>query len=69
MKSGLREARERAGKTQAEVARAAGVAEAMYQRYEYGSALPRVDKALRIARSLGATVEALFGEAEKRPAP
>lgn len=65
----LRAARERAGKTQAEVARVVGIREAVYQRYEYGVNEPSVTTALRIARSLGATVEALFGEAPKRPAP
>lgn len=60
MKNGLREAREASGKTQAEVARETGVAEVMYQRYEYGGALPRVDRALRIAKALGTTVEHLF---------
>ncbi len=65
----LRAARERAGKTQAQVARDVGIREAVYQRYEYGVNEPSVTTALRIARSLGATVEALFGEAEKRPAP
>lgn len=65
----LRAARERAGKTQAQVARDVGIREAVYQRYEYGANQPSVTTALRIARSLGATVEALFGEAQKRPVP
>ena len=65
----LRAARERAGKTQAQVARDVGIREAVYQRYEYGVNEPSVTTALRIARSLGDTVEALFGEAEKNPAP
>lgn len=65
----LRAARERAGKTQAQVAKDVGIREAVYQRYEYGANEPSVTTALRIARSLGTTAEALFGEAPKPPAP
>ncbi len=64
MKNALREAREASGKTQAEVARETGVAEVMYQRYEYGLAIPRADRALRIAKALGTTVERLFSPRE-----
>ena len=65
----LREARERIGKTQSQVARDVGIREAVYQRYEYGANTPSVTTALRIARSLGTTAEALFGEGEKTPGP
>ena len=66
MRNALREAREASGKTQAEVARETGVAEVMYQRYEYGWALPRADKAIRIANALGTTVERLFSAGTDR---
>lgn len=65
MENKLREARKASGKTQAEVAKAAGVAEAMYQRYEYGWNIPRADKAVAIAEALGTTVEHLFSRAGK----
>ena len=59
----LRAAREQSGKTQAQVAKEIGIAEAVYQRYEYGKNTPSVTTAIRIARVLGSTVEALFGAA------
>lgn len=57
----LRAAREKSGKTQAQVAREAGISEAAYQLYEYGKSEPGVRTAIRIARALDSTVEALFG--------
>lgn len=48
----LQAARERCGKTQAQVARAAGLTEQAYQRYEYGTTEPRVRTAIRIADAL-----------------
>lgn len=59
----LRAAREKSGKTQAQVAREAGVSEVAYQRYEYDDREPRARTAIRIARAVGSTVEALFGAA------
>lgn len=56
----LRAARERAGKTQAEVARVVGIREAVYQRYEYGVNEPSVQTAIRIADALHSSVESLF---------
>lgn len=59
----LRAAREASGKTQAQVAKEAGVSEAAYQMYEYDTRCPNARTAIRIARALGVTVEELFGEA------
>lgn len=59
----LRAAREKSGKTQAQVAKEVGIAEVVYQRYEYGANEPGVRTAIRIARALSCTVEDLFGAA------
>lgn len=59
----LRVARERSGKTQAEVAQIADIAERAYQNYEYDKREPGVRTAIRIARALNSTVEELFGVA------
>lgn len=48
----LQTARERSGKTQAQVAREAGVSERVYQGYEYGRNEPGVRTAIRIADAL-----------------
>ena len=67
----LRAARERSGKTQAQVANEVGVSELSYQRYEYNKSEPGVRTAIRIAKALNSTVESLFGAAtpdiEKEP--
>ena len=63
MSNELRAARKLSGKTQAQVAEEAMVTEAAYQRYEYGKREPRVRTAIRIARTLGSSVEQLFGAA------
>ena len=59
----LRAAREASGKTQAQVAKEAKVAERLYQDYEYDKCEPGVRTAIRIARALNSTVEDLFGAA------
>lgn len=59
----LRAAREASGKTQAQVAKEAKVAERMYQDYEYDKREPGARTAIRIARALNSTVETLFGAA------
>ena len=59
----LRTAREKSGKTQAQVAKELGVTESAYQRYEYDRIEPGVRTAIRIAKILGSTVENLFGAA------
>lgn len=63
MDTKLRAARKAAGKTQAQVAREAGISEPYYQKYEYEKHEPGVRTAIRIARSLNSTVEELFGAA------
>ena len=45
----LRAAREASGKTQAQVAKEAGISEQVFQRYEYGQNEPSVRTAIRIA--------------------
>ena len=57
----LKKARENAGLTQKQVADAVGIAEAQYQRYEYGTT-PLAPVACKIAKALGVTVESLYGE-------
>lgn len=56
----LRAAREASGKTQAQVAKEAEIAERLYQDYEYGKREPGVRTAKRIAKVLKSTVEKLF---------
>lgn len=59
----LRAARRQSGKTQAQVAKEIGVAERIYQYYESAEKEPGAMTAIRIARALDSTVEALFGAA------
>lgn len=63
----LRAAREKSGKTQAQVAKVAKVAERLYQDYEYDKREPGVRTAIRIAKALNDTVEHLFGETTPTP--
>lgn len=69
----LRAAREASGKTQAQVAKESGIAEAAYQRYEYDKSEPGVRTANRIARAVNSTSERLWGfgaatpQSEKEP--
>ena len=66
----LRAAREQSGKTQAQVAKETGIAEAAYQRYEYGKNEPRVRTAIRIADVLGVEdLRTLFGDSISRQEP
>ena len=59
----LQAAREKSGKTQAQIAREAGVSEVTYQRYEYGIREPGVRTAIRIADALNVTdLRELFAE-------
>lgn len=53
-------ARKQSGKTQNQVAAEIGIAEVAYQRYEYGSGVNTIKTAIRIAKSLGTTVEKLW---------
>lgn len=57
----LRAAREKSGKTQAQVAKEIGVSELSYQRYEYDKREPGVRTAIRIAHAVNSTVEQLWG--------
>lgn len=59
----LRAAREKSGKTQAQVAKEADIGERLYQDYEYDKREPGVRTAIRIAKALNSTVENLFGAA------
>lgn len=43
------------------LARLAGLKECSYPLWEKGNSIPNVHHALRLARALGTTVEALFG--------
>lgn len=64
MNTKLRTARERSGKTQAQVAKEAGIPEISYQMYEYGKREPGVRTAIRIADALGVVdLRELFGAA------
>lgn len=49
MNTKLRSARERSGKTQAQVAKETRISEAQYQNIEYGTSNPNVRTAIRIA--------------------
>lgn len=62
MNERLRERREWRGATQSEVAKCAGISLKSYQRIEHGTQEPTVRTAIRIARALGTSAEALFGE-------
>ena len=61
----LRATRIKSGKTQAQVAKEAGIPERMYQQYEYGKNEPGVRTAIRIADTLGVDVRALFAAATR----
>ncbi len=59
----LRAAREKSGKTQAQVAREVQISEAQYQNIEYDKSTPNVRTAIRIAKAVDSSVEELFGAA------
>lgn len=61
--SALRDARELAGLSQAELAARAGVSRQAVGAVEAGRHAPSVETAIRLARAVGATVEDLFGGA------
>lgn len=58
----LRAAREKLGKTQEQVAAESRVSERVYQSYEYDKSEPKVRTAIRIAKALNSSVEALFSQ-------
>ncbi len=57
----LQAAREKSGKTQAQVAKEIGITENAYQKYEYGEREPRARMAVRVAHAVNSTVEQLWG--------
>ena len=63
MTNRLRDARERAGLSQAALAARAGISRQAVGAVEAGRHAPSVDTALRLARAVGATVEEVFGAA------
>ena len=60
MKNNLTEYREKLHLTQKDVATAVNLLPQAYQRYEYGTRIPSVEIAIKIARALNTTVEELF---------
>ena len=60
MNERLKEARDRLGLTQAEVAEKAGIPTRTYQNCEYTDVKPNVVTAIKIAKVLKSTVEKLF---------
>ena len=64
----LQAAREKSGKTQAQVAREAQIKTVTYQRYEYGSSIPNVRTAIRIADALNVLdLREIFPESPTTP--
>lgn len=57
----LKQSRLASGKTQAQIAKEAGISERNYQNYEHGRVEPGVRTAIRIADALGVEVKELFG--------
>lgn len=57
----LKVAREQSGKTQVQVANETNLTERTYQKYESGMSAKTIQTAIRIAKSLGTTVEELWG--------
>jgi putative transcriptional regulator len=57
----IKESRKRAGLTQGQLAAAVGVGRVSIARVETGTRKPSMALALKIARELGESVEALFG--------
>lgn len=65
----LKAARENAGKTQAQVAKEAGISILAYQRYEHATRQPSVLTAVRIADAVGVTDYAQFKRVFQPAAP
>ena len=57
----IKELREAAGLSQADVVRAMGVDQAAVVRWEQGTVMPRAAKLPQLADLLGCTIDALFG--------
>ena len=60
MKNNLTNRREELNLTQKDVAESVGLITQAYQRYEYGTRIPSVEIALKIAKTLKSSVEDLF---------
>lgn len=60
MQEALRQARQKAGLTQIQVAKKAGVTERVYQYYEAGERVPNVYTAIRIAKAVKSTPQKIF---------
>lgn len=61
MANRLREFRKNQGMTQMQIADVLGCEQGLVSQYERGVHTPSLHNALRLARALGTTVEALFG--------
>ena len=61
----LQAARIRLGKSQQQTAEMLGMSKQMYQKYEYGMSAPAIQTAIKIAKTLGTTVENLWGNESK----
>lgn len=66
MSDRIREARQEAGLTQVDVARAMGLKQQSVQAWEAGRTRPGADKLAALASVLGTTVDALLGREEVR---
>ena len=60
MRFTTKEARQRAGLTQAELAKRSGVSQGKISEYETGTSLPRIDSAFKIANALNEKIEDLI---------
>lgn len=65
-KENLRALREKAGKTQSELATKAGVPFRSYQNWETGSREPRIAALVALAETLGVSVDELVRESPSR---
>ena len=62
----LRELRKEKGETQAQVAKAIGIAERHYQRFEGGVNLPNLENAWKLADHFGVSIDYLVGRSNER---
>lgn len=67
LENNLKQARNRVGLTQSELARQAGISRQAYSSLESGAANPSTEVALRLAQALSERVESLFYLPERRP--
>ena len=62
----LRELRKEKKETQVQVARAVGLVEQHYQKFERGVNLPSLENAWKLADHFGVSIDYLVGRSEKR---